>query len=562
MSQADLSMYLSQEVNIISPSKNVTVHLDNGTNITLIDSNDILTDFGVSKNITVNSWDKLPINADLGVNRFAGENLSVEINCNIPSLDLESDLETRIIPDAHLRFNYSESKLKDLGIIDETDELKLIVKYYDNFTKQWKDANITNRTPSENYLIVNTNHFTFFVLAIPAAAAASISTSYSSGSGGTGNEGIISKEPVDNIEKYETKSSYIAKDIPTTYKFNSQKGIYEIIITSKNMGGDKLLRLEHLKGLSKIITESAPDIVYYYANVWGIESGITESLFRFKVENSWITSSNIESLKMVKWGGSKWEGLETRQINKDDVFTYFEARSNGLSQLAVVGVKASVPPVTQEVANVSLVIPPTVASTPVQAGEPFKINFNYILGLFVIILVASIFIIAARTTKTPTSQEFIAKSREEYGVKYQEHLLEQYKVYVKIADKISERRQSANNSFLIFDSILISVFGILSGIESMARHHMWQYLIPLAGLLVSITWSTLISSSRHLQSIKLASIEKMESELPVALFNSEWKNSGEGKARQYLVFNYIEQFVPWIFTGIYIVLIVIILWNL
>jgi hypothetical protein len=54
----------------------------------------------------------------------------------------------------------------------------------------------------------------------------------------------------------------------------------------------------------------------------------------------------------------------------------------------------------------------------------------------------------------------------------------------------------------------------------------------------------------------------MESELPVALFNSEWKNSGEGKARQYVFFNYIEQFAPWIFTGIYIVLIVIILWNL
>jgi hypothetical protein len=328
--------------------------------------------------------------------------------------------------------------------------------------------------------------------------------------------------------------------------------------------GDKVLRLEHLKGLSKIIKESAPDVVYYYANVWGgSESGITESLFRFKVENSWITSSNIASLKMLKWDGNKWGGLETREINKDDIYTYFEARSNGLSQLAVVGVKAAVPPVTQEVANVSPTILPTVAPTSTQPGGTFNINLNYILVVFAIVLVAVlIFIISARTAKIPSSQQFIAKTREEYGVKYQEHLLEQYKLYVEMADKTSERRQSANNSFLIFDSILISVFGILSGIESMARHHMWQYMIPLVGLLVSITWATLISSSRHLQSIKLVSIEKLESELPAALFNSEWKNSGEGKARQYVFFNYIEQFVPWIFTGIYIVLIVITLCNL
>jgi len=79
-----------------------------------------------------------------------------------------------------------------------------------------------------------------------------------------------------------------------------------------------------------------------------------------------------------------------------------------------------------------------------------------------------------------------------------------------MADKISDRRQSAINCFLVFNSILISVFGIVSGIGSMARHHMWQYLIPLAGLLVSTTWAALISANRDLQSRKFVLYDYLE----------------------------------------------------
>jgi len=39
--------------------------------------------------------------------------------------------------------------------------------------------------------------------------------------------------------------------------------------------------------------------------------------------------------------------------------------------------------------------------------------------------------------KSPSIQEFIKKSPEEYGEKYQEHLLEQYKLYVEMADNPS-----------------------------------------------------------------------------------------------------------------------------
>jgi hypothetical protein len=59
--------------------------------------------------------------------------------------------------------------------------------------------------------------------------------------------------------------------------------------------------------------------------------------------------------------------------------------------------------------------------------------------------------------------EFLYKvSVSEYGDKYAEHLLEQYKLYVQMADKISERRQSAHRFFITVNTALIAFFGIVA----------------------------------------------------------------------------------------------------
>lgn len=159
--------------------------------------------------------------------------------------------------------------------------------------------------------------------------------------------------------------------------------------------------------------------------------------------------------------------------------------------------------------------------------------------------------------ESKSSEQFIGKSPEEYGEKYHEHLLEQYKLYVEMADKVSERRQSANNYLLTVNSILVSLFGILSGFGSSVEQRIWWVFLPVAGLLVSITWATLIRSYRQLNSGKFKVIHKIESQLPAALYDSEWKILGEGRGKQYLPFTHVEQFVPWIFAVLYILLIIV-----
>lgn len=155
------------------------------------------------------------------------------------------------------------------------------------------------------------------------------------------------------------------------------------------------------------------------------------------------------------------------------------------------------------------------------------------------------------------SEKFIGRPPEEYGDRYHDHLLEQYKLYVEMADKISERRQSANNYLLTVNSILVSLFGFLSGFGSTSGPQIWRYFVLLAGLLVSITWATLIRSYRQLNSGKFEVIHRLESQLPTAPYDTEWKILEEGRGKRFLPFTHIEQNIPWIFAILYILLIIV-----
>ena len=58
--------------------------------------------------------------------------------------------------------------------------------------------------------------------------------------------------------------------------------------------------------------------------------------------------------------------------------------------------------------------------------------------------------------------ELFSVKKEEYGNEYNKHLLEEYKLYVNLMDKTSERRSSANTFFLTLNSAIIGLMGIIS----------------------------------------------------------------------------------------------------
>lgn len=144
---------------------------------------------------------------------------------------------------------------------------------------------------------------------------------------------------------------------------------------------------------------------------------------------------------------------------------------------------------------------------------------------------------------------------------YQEHLLEQYKLYVEMADRVSARRSTANVFFLSLHTTILTAIGF--SVEKIGEiSPTWIILFPFFGIITfCIVWWWLIRSYRNLNTAKYKVIGKLEDELPSSPYwKDEWKELGEGKdIKKYLPLTIIEQYIPIIFGVLYITLVAFIL---
>lgn len=150
--------------------------------------------------------------------------------------------------------------------------------------------------------------------------------------------------------------------------------------------------------------------------------------------------------------------------------------------------------------------------------------------------------------------ELLGVSSDKYGAEYKTHLLEQYKIYVEMADRISSRRQSANNFFLTINTTLITLLGLvryLSG-NTDSILHIWTIAVALVGIGISYLWYRSIRSYKDMNTGKFRVIHAIEKHLPLQIYSAEWISLGEGKDKKlYLPFTHIETKIPWLFIMLY-----------
>ena len=152
----------------------------------------------------------------------------------------------------------------------------------------------------------------------------------------------------------------------------------------------------------------------------------------------------------------------------------------------------------------------------------------------------------------------VGLSKNEYGPEYRDHVFEMYKLYVEMADKVSERRQSANSFFLTINSAIVALVGyvhlsqdVVPGITS------FFWLVAAAGMVLCFLWYRLIRSYKDINSGKFKVIHAIEQQLPLHLYDAEWIALGEGKdPKLYLPFTHIEIYVPWVFLLIHLFVLV------
>lgn len=152
------------------------------------------------------------------------------------------------------------------------------------------------------------------------------------------------------------------------------------------------------------------------------------------------------------------------------------------------------------------------------------------------------------------SQQLIRHTKESYGDSFKAHLFEQYKLYVESADKVSERRVSANNYLLTVNAFLVTLYGLLAAGPYKGG---WAVLVPFAGILVSLTWCRMVTSYRDLNTVKFSLIHELEREMPAALYDYEWYKAEAGRGKAYHPLTHHERWVPTVFMLLYVVLAVI-----
>ncbi len=138
------------------------------------------------------------------------------------------------------------------------------------------------------------------------------------------------------------------------------------------------------------------------------------------------------------------------------------------------------------------------------------------------------------------------------GVSDSNHLIEQYKVYVEMTDRISQRRGTTNTFFLTFNTAIVAA---LAGFYQHVPSNI-SVAVYLAATVMAITWAILLRSYRNLNTAKFQVIGELEKRLPAQMFYAaEWKALGEGKDYlKYVPLSLIETVVPIIFFAIYIYL--------
>ena len=144
--------------------------------------------------------------------------------------------------------------------------------------------------------------------------------------------------------------------------------------------------------------------------------------------------------------------------------------------------------------------------------------------------------------------------------------LDLYKLAVEMADRVSARRASTNSFFVAVNGALAAVVGLAGWAREASAFGL--VVTSIAGVTLSITWWLLLRYYRRLNKAKFEVINEIESRLSERPFTAEWaalnppedpdavtprtlRNRWKRKHREATI---VEQFVPWVFVTLYVVL--------
>ena len=135
---------------------------------------------------------------------------------------------------------------------------------------------------------------------------------------------------------------------------------------------------------------------------------------------------------------------------------------------------------------------------------------------------------------------------KEYGDKFKDHLIEQYKTYVEMTDRVSSRRTQIGQFYISLLSGLLVLLSLVVGSGSFGNMlNIIFVAVAVLGIALCTIWSINIRSYKQLNKGKFKVIHEIEEQLPFPCYTREWEILEEGKkSGKYLQLTRVEQYVP------------------
>lgn len=138
---------------------------------------------------------------------------------------------------------------------------------------------------------------------------------------------------------------------------------------------------------------------------------------------------------------------------------------------------------------------------------------------------------------------------------YEDHYLEQYRIYLHIFNSTTDRRNKSNEFFLGLNTAIIGVLGYLETKGLNDSSSVIFLFAPLVGIAICYCWYQIIISYKMLSRAKFSIIHNIEEKLPLSLFKTEWELLGRGiDFSKYRKISSIEKNIPIVFIILYSVI--------
>jgi hypothetical protein len=154
-------------------------------------------------------------------------------------------------------------------------------------------------------------------------------------------------------------------------------------------------------------------------------------------------------------------------------------------------------------------------------------------------------------------------NKEDYGDKYNEHLLEQYKLFADSIIRLGERRAQTNRFYIsILSGLIVIVSFATSGKMFTEFQSILFATVALLGIVLCIIWRLNIQSFGVTSARRYEVLNEMEEKLPFQTYAKAW--SLLQPDRKYIPMAKVELFIPFVLLIPYLLLLAysIYLWVL